>query len=732
MRKIKFIIPLLILFLTIGFAAVNFSLSINGDTEITGNLDNFNVYFSRALVNGEDNNSIVSSKTQLDFSGIIDKVGNTYTIEYDVTNASTLFDAEVIVKCSPSSEYLLVQNTFDTSNLSALETRTGTLLLKKLKTISSDSSLYKTITCEIVATPIERESEVTGSVSDPLNPSFIGREVSIGEEKFNVISSTEDTVTMLAKYNLGTNYRQSTSQYWFSFSNSNGWEYTPAPKEIDIQKYDGNVKQYVNTYIEYLSELTNSNSIKGDIMSLNELKNIGCSVPSNYTWSNDESTRTCAGTQYSYFVVNNQYYWLKSTDPTADSLVWVQHKSGDLGGGNYASDTSGIRPTITISIELYTKLISSSSITYKVGREISIGDEKFNVISDNGLTVTMLAKYNLGTDYRQSKTLNRIQFSEFAGWGFDATDINIQNYDDGEVKSYINNYVEYLQTEVGDTSLVGDIISLKQLKELGCTIQDDYSWTGNENCNGSQYKKWIYNGQSTWTRSVYNSSAVWILSTDSLGYIQSEFSESVRPTITIDKETLNYLESLGNYEIGEEISIEEEKFNVISQTATTVTMLAKYNLGTDYRQSITSNGVNFSQTGVWSLESGTNDIDIQSLGDGSVKNYVNNYVDYLISQVNDNTLIGNIITLSELKVLGCTVQEDYSYTGNENCYNSKYKKWLYNGQLWWTRSIYTKTQGHIWVIDANESLDDYVNYDRNYCIRPTITISKETLKYLAS
>ena len=133
MRKIKFIIPLLILFLTIGFAAVNFSLSINGDTEITGNLDNFNVYFSRALVNGEDNNSIVSSKTQLDFSGIIDKVGNTYTIEYDVTNASTLFDAEVIVKCSPSSEYLLVQNTFDTSNLSALETRTGTLLLKKLK-----------------------------------------------------------------------------------------------------------------------------------------------------------------------------------------------------------------------------------------------------------------------------------------------------------------------------------------------------------------------------------------------------------------------------------------------------------------------------------------------------------------------------------------------------------------------------------------------------------------------
>ena len=65
----------------------------------------------------------------------------------------------------------------------------------------------------------------------------IGTKISIGEEEFNVISQTDDTVTKLAQYNIGTDYRQSENENRVTFSDTGGWEYTPGPKEIDIQTW---------------------------------------------------------------------------------------------------------------------------------------------------------------------------------------------------------------------------------------------------------------------------------------------------------------------------------------------------------------------------------------------------------------------------------------------------------------------------------------------------------------
>ena len=59
MKKLKMIIFVLILFLTIGFATVNFTLSLDGNAQLSGDLSDFNVYFSNVKVNGVVDYSVV-------------------------------------------------------------------------------------------------------------------------------------------------------------------------------------------------------------------------------------------------------------------------------------------------------------------------------------------------------------------------------------------------------------------------------------------------------------------------------------------------------------------------------------------------------------------------------------------------------------------------------------------------------------------------------------------------
>ena len=126
------------------------------------------------------------------------------------------------------------------------------MTLRKIQTVSGDEQ-SNTISCDIVATPVERSEEGVGEIPIPLeNPYCIGREIAIGEEKFNIISDNGDTITMLAQYNIGTENKQSRSHNGVFFSNSRGWEYTPGPKEIEIQQYDGETKTLLNNYVSYL------------------------------------------------------------------------------------------------------------------------------------------------------------------------------------------------------------------------------------------------------------------------------------------------------------------------------------------------------------------------------------------------------------------------------------------------------------------------------------------------
>ena len=176
--------------------------------------------------------------------------------------------------------------------------------------------------------------------------------------------------------------------------------------------------------------------------------------------------------------------------------------------------------------------------------------------------------------------------------------------------------------------------------------------------------------------------------------------------------------------IGDEVHIAGEKFNVISQTDDEITMLAKYNLGTDYRQSTTVNNVTFSEYADWDYEPRPKDLDIFEY-EGNVKNYVTQYASYLKNLLGDQSLRGNLITGKELINLGCEVDENYLWSGHDNCKTSPHSLWLINGQTWWTTAAYFKDVIYAGWADGTLGDDSYGDVKG---VRPTITISKETLK----
>ena len=364
MKKRKSIL-LIVLLMAVGFAAVSTTLYINGQTKINANQDDFNVYYSNALVNGVQDLSVVESETVLTFTTTLSTLGETYELDYEVTNGSKNYDAELTMECTQGNDYLTVTNEFDTdTNLEALQTRSGKLTLELIKSYAGSEDLDVTITCTINANAIERGSLGEGEVEEPIYPfkwvyidSDVSGDVSVGDvyslgaEKFNVISQTDDSIIMLASNVLGINYLQTksttTSEYAVIFADTDGWEYTPGPKEIDVQTWSPNITTYINEYVSYLNDESGSTSITGDLITLAQLGELGCIYPSDYMNTGNPNTQTCANSEYISWLITGQKWWTRSANSKGHiSFVWTV--SSDLGGAPCNGTAWGVRPVITI------------------------------------------------------------------------------------------------------------------------------------------------------------------------------------------------------------------------------------------------------------------------------------------------------------------------------------------------------------------------------------------------
>lgn len=160
MKNKKGLIFVLIILMSVGFAAVTTTLIINGTTIVAENEEDYQVYFSGAIVDKEDyTNEIISKdkKTITFETKELMKENDTSELKYDVTNGSTQYDASVSIKVSKENGDLIeVTNTYDDSkNLSARETRTGVLTVR-LKKGATEAKDVK-IKVELIFNAEERE-----------------------------------------------------------------------------------------------------------------------------------------------------------------------------------------------------------------------------------------------------------------------------------------------------------------------------------------------------------------------------------------------------------------------------------------------------------------------------------------------------------------------------------------------------------------------------------------------
>jgi len=162
MKRRRFLMYVAILLMAVGFAAVSTTLYINGQIKVVANVGDFDVYFSKAIENGKENNSLIVDKTHIAFKGELSNVEETYDLRYTVTNGSKNYDSNVTINCTGGNDYLRVENNFDiTDSLKSGENREGVLSIQVIK--STTEEVTAEIACEIKGNALERTSLGNGS-----------------------------------------------------------------------------------------------------------------------------------------------------------------------------------------------------------------------------------------------------------------------------------------------------------------------------------------------------------------------------------------------------------------------------------------------------------------------------------------------------------------------------------------------------------------------------------------
>jgi len=350
--------------MTIGIAVVTTNLSLGGSTELAGNTDDFYVYISSvSKYNENDANIIINSDKSFSFTKTFFSLGELVSLDIFITNASKNYDASVTYDCDYDEEYIYLSSQID-SVIPARGEKIATLDVKLKKTYAGEDEVETTITCEILATAIERdELGANDVVSSPVVSSYnIGDEIAIGEEKFNIISQTDDTVSMLAQYGVNDELIQSSEDFPPpTFEGLGDWGTPSEYMDINIQNYDNEIKIYVNEYVDYISSLTGDSTISGDLISLKQLETLGCTVSEGYLTNYNE---TCTSSPYKDWLINNKWMWTKTVRIGFVNTLWLMSATGDLSPndplgwdmdingfmyGYHIEDGNVVRPVITIA-----------------------------------------------------------------------------------------------------------------------------------------------------------------------------------------------------------------------------------------------------------------------------------------------------------------------------------------------------------------------------------------------
>lgn len=171
MRKNKKLMLAAILLLGIGFAAVSTTLYINGNVGITANEADFDVKFTKATLDGTDISTTAISedgKTITYGTNDLSMVGDKSTLDFEITNNSELYDAEVSIECSATGTkadyYTITKNV--ASTIVAKTKEAGKVDVELIKATTED--ITEEFTCTLTATATERTTKGEAAPVGPI------------------------------------------------------------------------------------------------------------------------------------------------------------------------------------------------------------------------------------------------------------------------------------------------------------------------------------------------------------------------------------------------------------------------------------------------------------------------------------------------------------------------------------------------------------------------------------
>ncbi len=169
MKKRGIIIALVIM--SIGFAAVATTLTITGTINYGYDTEDFDVYFSEAILDGVVNNELIETneKKSITFeTKDLSTIGDRSILEYRVMNNSKQYDATVTIDCkrveddgnvseNQTSKYTEIKSSPEKLTVKAQESRKGTITVE-LKKVSTEE-IDEKFKCSLTVTPTERDQD---------------------------------------------------------------------------------------------------------------------------------------------------------------------------------------------------------------------------------------------------------------------------------------------------------------------------------------------------------------------------------------------------------------------------------------------------------------------------------------------------------------------------------------------------------------------------------------------
>ena len=162
--KYKSFLILTLMLLAIGFAAISTTLIINGSAKVSENAEDFSVIFTAATLDGTDvyANVIDDTKKTITFeTKDLKTLNQTSVLNYEVTNNSSNYDAEVQVNCkvkdNTEAKYTSIKNELENNAtvVKAKESVNGTLTITLIKNATEE--VREEYVCTLTFNAVERK-----------------------------------------------------------------------------------------------------------------------------------------------------------------------------------------------------------------------------------------------------------------------------------------------------------------------------------------------------------------------------------------------------------------------------------------------------------------------------------------------------------------------------------------------------------------------------------------------